>query len=82
MSGDPEREYFADGLVEITALSNVGRLNRASQIFDGWRFPELGAASPDTVLGIFCGHFDCAVFPDSQLLTRECLHRSYVMRCA
>jgi adenylate cyclase len=35
MSGDPEREYFADGLVEITALNNARRLNRGSQIFDG-----------------------------------------------
>jgi hypothetical protein len=81
MSGDPEREYFVDGLVEVTALSNAGRLNRASQIF-GWRFRELGPAISDVVFGILCGHFDCAVFPDSQMLTRVCLHRSDAMRRA
>ena len=81
VSGDPEQEYFADGLVAITASTAPGD-SIASQIFDGWRFGELGPAIPDMVLGILCGHFDCAVFPDRQMLTRVCLHRSNAMRRA
>src|SRR5258708_39000284 len=56
------------------------RPNRASRVFARLPFLELGPAIADKGLGVFRGHIDSAVFPDLQMPTRVCLHRSSAVR--